>query len=48
LAYGPGASVLTAFSVITLMTYRRGKRDHDEVREALQRRRETAAGDGAP
>lgn len=47
LAYGPGASVLTAFSVITLLSYRRGKREHDEVREALQRRRETAAGDKA-
>jgi GPH family glycoside/pentoside/hexuronide:cation symporter len=44
LAYGPGASVLTAFSVLTLLTYRRGKREHDEVREALLRRREEAAG----
>ncbi|HZC18010.1 MAG TPA: MFS transporter [Caulobacteraceae bacterium] len=46
LAYGPGASVLTAFSVVTLLSYRRGKRDHNEIREALLRRRETTSAGG--
>jgi GPH family glycoside/pentoside/hexuronide:cation symporter len=42
LAYGPGASLLTALSVITLMAYRRGRREHEAVREALLERREAA------
>ncbi len=40
LSYGPGAAVMTAVSVITLTAYRRGKREHDAVREALAERRE--------
>jgi GPH family glycoside/pentoside/hexuronide:cation symporter len=42
LAYGPGASILTALSVITLLSYRRGRREHEAVREALLQRREGA------
>ena len=44
LAHGPGAALLTALSVITLASYRRGRRDHEEVRESLVQRREAAAG----
>jgi len=40
LLYGPGASVITALSVITLLGYRRGRADHAEVRDTLIRRRE--------
>ncbi len=40
LLYGPGASVLTAVCMLTLLGYRRGKADHDQVREALAQRRE--------
>jgi GPH family glycoside/pentoside/hexuronide:cation symporter len=42
LAHGPGASLLTALSVLTLTLYRRGRKEHEEVREALVRRREGA------
>ena len=41
LFYGPGASVLTAVCMLTLARYRRGKADHEEVRDALIARRET-------
>jgi GPH family glycoside/pentoside/hexuronide:cation symporter len=44
LAHGPGASLLTAASVITLTLYRRGRRDHEAVQSALAERREAAAG----
>jgi GPH family glycoside/pentoside/hexuronide:cation symporter len=40
LLYGPGASVLTAVCVITLLRYRRGRADHAVIREALIARRE--------
>ena len=40
LIYGPGASVLTAVCVITLMGYRRGRADHERIREDLAQRRE--------
>jgi len=40
LFYGPGASVLTAVCMLTLARYRRGKADHEEVRDALIARRE--------
>jgi GPH family glycoside/pentoside/hexuronide:cation symporter len=39
--YGPGASVITGLSVATLLSYRRGRADHAEIREALERRRAT-------
>jgi GPH family glycoside/pentoside/hexuronide:cation symporter len=41
LFYGPGASVLTVVCMLTLARYRRGKADHEEVRDALIARRET-------
>lgn len=42
LAYGPGAAVITALGILILTRYRRGKADHEQVREALMlRRRET-------
>ena len=37
--HGPGAAVITAISVLTLTLYRRGKRDHEEVRAALVAKR---------
>jgi GPH family glycoside/pentoside/hexuronide:cation symporter len=40
LAYGPGAAVVTGLGMIILLAYRRGKSDHEEVRESLDRRRE--------
>ncbi|HZZ34178.1 MAG TPA: MFS transporter [Caulobacteraceae bacterium] len=39
LLYGPGASVITAISVVTLTLYRRGRREHEEVRAALTSKR---------
>ena len=39
LLHGPGASVITAISVVVLMFYRRGRRDHEEVRRILIERR---------
>jgi GPH family glycoside/pentoside/hexuronide:cation symporter len=44
-AYGPGAAVITGLGMVILMAYRRGKADHEVVREALDRRRE---GGGRP
>ena len=41
LLYGPGASVITALSVATLLGYKRGRADHAEIRDALDRRRES-------
>jgi hypothetical protein len=41
LLYGPGASVITAMSVATLLGYRRGRADHEKIREALERKRAT-------
>jgi len=41
LAHGPGAALITAVSVATLTLYRRGKRDHEEVRAALMAKRGT-------
>ena len=40
LLYGPGASVITAVSVVILLGYRRGRADHAKIRDALDRRRE--------
>ena len=40
LIYGPGASVITAISIIILLRYRRGREDHAKVRAALDQRRE--------
>jgi GPH family glycoside/pentoside/hexuronide:cation symporter len=42
LAYGPGASVITAISVLILLGYRRSKQDHELIREALVKRRAEA------
>ena len=42
LAYGPGASVLTWVCIATLMRYRRGRADHEQVRDTLAQRREGA------
>jgi GPH family glycoside/pentoside/hexuronide:cation symporter len=42
LIYGPGASVLTAVCVLTLLRYRRGRADHAQIRDALALRREGA------
>jgi GPH family glycoside/pentoside/hexuronide:cation symporter len=39
LLYGPGASAITALSVVTLLGYRRGRADHAKIRDALDRRR---------
>jgi hypothetical protein len=44
LLQGPGAAVITGISVVVLMLYRRGKREHEEVSRALADRRATAAG----
>ncbi|HEY1707235.1 MAG TPA: MFS transporter [Rhizomicrobium sp.] len=41
LMQGPGAAAITAISVLVLMLYRRGRREHEEVREILVARRET-------
>jgi GPH family glycoside/pentoside/hexuronide:cation symporter len=41
LLQGPGAAAITAVSVMVLMLYRRGKREHEEVRKILVERRET-------
>jgi GPH family glycoside/pentoside/hexuronide:cation symporter len=41
LLYGPGASVITALSVVTLLGYHRGRADHAKIRDALDRRRES-------
>ena len=41
LFYGPGASLLTAVCMPTLARYRRGRADHESVRDALAQRRET-------
>lgn len=46
LLHGPGASVITAISVMVLMFYRRGRRDHEEVRRILVERRAAAAAGG--
>jgi GPH family glycoside/pentoside/hexuronide:cation symporter len=43
LLYGPGASVITALSVVTLTLYRRGRREHEEVRTALIAKRGAVA-----
>jgi GPH family glycoside/pentoside/hexuronide:cation symporter len=43
LLQGPGAAVITGISVVVLMLYRRGKREHEEVSRALADRRATAA-----
>lgn len=43
LLQGPGAAVITAISVMVLMLYRRGRREHEEVRRALVDRRAAAA-----
>ena len=43
LVYGPGAAVITGISVTILTFYRRGKRDHEEVRAALLARRDKTA-----
>ncbi len=40
LIYGPGASIITAISIIILLRYRRGREDHAKVRAALDQRRE--------
>jgi glycoside/pentoside/hexuronide:cation symporter, GPH family len=40
LLYGPGASLITAISVATLLRYRRGRDDHAVIREALNQRRD--------
>src|ERR1019366_237812 len=40
LVYGPGASVLTWVCVATLLRYRRGRADHEQVRDTLAQRRE--------
>jgi GPH family glycoside/pentoside/hexuronide:cation symporter len=40
LFYGPGASVLTVVCMLTLARYRRGRADHEQVRDALAQRRE--------
>ena len=40
LLYGPGAAVITAISVATLLRYRRGRADHALIREALILRRD--------
>jgi len=40
LIYGPGAAVITGLSVAMLLRYRRGRVDHDLVRESLARRRQ--------
>ena len=45
--HGPGAAVITAISVLTLTLYKRGKRDHEEVRAALVAKRDTIAGAAA-
>ena len=42
LIYGPGAALITAASVVMLLTYRRGRADHAIIRDALVRRREGA------
>ena len=39
LLHGPGASLITAMSVVVLMFYRRGRRDHEAVRRILLDRR---------
>ncbi|HWA60172.1 MAG TPA: MFS transporter, partial [Caulobacteraceae bacterium] len=40
--HGPGAAVITGIAVLILSLYRRGRRDHEEVRTALLERRATA------
>ncbi len=40
LSHGPGAALITAVSVLILTQYRRGKRDHEEVRAALVAKRD--------
>jgi GPH family glycoside/pentoside/hexuronide:cation symporter len=42
LLQGPGAALITAISVMVLMLYRRGRREHEEVRQALLDRRAVA------
>jgi GPH family glycoside/pentoside/hexuronide:cation symporter len=42
LLQGPGAAAITAISVMVLMLYRRGRREHEEVRRALVDRRAVA------
>jgi hypothetical protein len=42
LLQGPGAAAITAISVMVLMLYRRGRREHEEVRQALVNRRAVA------
>jgi len=41
LSHGPGAALITGVSVAILTLYRRGKRDHEEVRAALLAKRGT-------
>ena len=38
---GPGAAAITAISVVVLFLYRRGRREHEEVRQVLVERRTT-------
>jgi GPH family glycoside/pentoside/hexuronide:cation symporter len=42
LFYGPGASVVTAVCMLTLARYRRGRADHEQVRDALAQRRDAS------
>jgi glycoside/pentoside/hexuronide:cation symporter, GPH family len=44
LIQGPGAAAITAISVLVLVLYRRGRREHEEVRKVLVERR-TATGE---
>ncbi|MDQ0465771.1 GPH family glycoside/pentoside/hexuronide:cation symporter [Caulobacter ginsengisoli] len=44
LAYGPGASVITGVAVVILLGYRRTRKDHELIREALEQRRAGATG----
>lgn len=41
---GPGASVITALCIAILTLYKRGRREHEEIREALDSRRAAIAG----
>jgi GPH family glycoside/pentoside/hexuronide:cation symporter len=44
LAYGPGASIFTAVSVLVLLTYKLTKADHDRIQDKLKSRRTEKAG----
>lgn len=39
LAYGPGAAVITVISILVLFGYRHSQREHEVIREALERKR---------